>query len=258
MQQNSHIKLMRSIKIVKTVISLGIDGRQWLSSAIICAILLQILSLPSAYAAIALNDPANAEFESANEDLPFLVDAWRKANVEIEARLTPWRFENWSSEVSSDVDNKKKVKTEDKLPAVAANKAHDELPSREVITDESESPSSLKKDVLDSSVIKETESIAPVTFFSQLPDNERDSVYSYENNLGSPKGQVELDSSNQAAALRIRHRAGIANFGFDLPLASLSGRGINAGASMTYNSRTWNKSLNGSGQDHFTYDVDQS
>jgi hypothetical protein len=101
---------------------------------------------------------------------------------------------------------------------------------------------------------------------SQLPDNERESVFSPQNNLGSPPGQTEMDSSNRAAALNIRHRAGAANFSFGLPLASLSGRGIDAGVGMAYNSRTWNKSCTqfdpqppyNCTQNHFTYDVEQS
>ena len=52
----------------------------------------------------------------------------------------------------------------------------------------------------------------------------------------------------------MRERAGIANFGFDIPVAGLSGRGMNTGVGVTYNSRLWTKS----GTDHFTYDVENS
>ena len=69
---------------------------------------------------------------------------------------------------------------------------------------------------------------------------------------------------NQAAAIRIQHRAGIANFSFGIPLAALAGRGIDAGVGLVYNSRTWNKSLTEDPNnpnatiDHYTYDVEQS
>ena len=99
---------------------------------------------------------------------------------------------------------------------------------------------------------------------NQLPDNEKSSIYSYENNVGGAAAYSQPDSSNQAAALPIKHRVGIANFNFGIPLAGLSGRGSSAGVGMTYNSRTWNKSCSQydtSGnctQEHFTYDVEQS
>lgn len=98
---------------------------------------------------------------------------------------------------------------------------------------------------------------API-LLQQLPEDEQGSLYSYENNLGSPTGQVEADSPNAPSTLDIRHRAGIANFSFDVALASLPGRNLSAGAGIVYNSRTWNKSVNSGGQDHFTYDVEAS
>lgn len=102
--------------------------------------------------------------------------------------------------------------------------------------------------------------------FNQLPTDEHDSIYDAQNNLGSPSGQTEADSFNRAAALPIKHRVGSANFSFDIPFASLSGRGIDAGFGTTYNSRTWNKSCSQYNnqapydctENHFTYDVDQS
>ena len=242
------------------VVSLGVSVRQWLASAMICALLLQILVLPGAYAAVSY-DPAIANFEPVNEDLSLPVDLWRKANAGIEASLTPWRFANWSASNISDDDKKKKILKTDEKPSVTDTKKA--LDTADVTTSEPEPLPAMKEGVPVSSFAKRTAAAPPVPFVNQLPDNERDSVYSYENNLGSPKGQVEMDSPNQAAALRIRHRAGIANFSFGLPLASLSGRGIDAGASMTYNSRTWNKSCTEytgteCTTEHFTYDVEQS
>jgi RHS repeat-associated protein len=106
--------------------------------------------------------------------------------------------------------------------------------------------------------------ISAPAFVNSLPDTERNSVYSAQNNLGSPMGQVEMDSPNVAAALPIKHRVGIANYSFDVSLATLSGRGINAEVGMTYNSRTWNTSCAQYGttgnciEKLFTYDVDAS
>lgn len=99
---------------------------------------------------------------------------------------------------------------------------------------------------------------------NQLPPGEHESIYSPQNNLGTPAGQTEADSSNRAAALPIKHRVGSANFSFGIPFASLAGRGIDAGFGTAYNSRTWNKSCSqydtqgNCTQNHFTYDVDQS
>ncbi len=102
-----------------------------------------------------------------------------------------------------------------------------------------------------------------VMAMNQLPENEQSSVYSPQNNLGTPPGQTEADSSNRAAALPITHRPGAANFNFSIPLASLSGRQIDAGVGLTYNSRTWNKSCAEyvgieCVQNRFTYDIEQS
>lgn len=107
---------------------------------------------------------------------------------------------------------------------------------------------------------------APIAIVNQLPADERESLYSPQNNLGAPAGQTEADSSNRAAAIPIRHRVGARNFSFGVPLASLSGRGLDAGVGLTYNSRTWNKSCETYDpqlpevctQYHYTYDVQES
>ncbi|MBK9156404.1 MAG: RHS repeat protein [Chloracidobacterium sp.] len=112
----------------------------------------------------------------------------------------------------------------------------------------------------------EVEPLAAPMFLNQLPPDELDSMYEPQNNLGSPPGQTEADSSNRAAALPIKHRVGTANFSFGIPFASLDGRGIDAGFGTVYNSRTWNKSCSQYAsqspyectENHFTYDVDQS
>jgi RHS repeat-associated protein len=90
----------------------------------------------------------------------------------------------------------------------------------------------------------------------QATDQEvRDSAYEPDNNVGAPPNQTEIDSPNTAVATRIRHRAGTANYTFAVPFASLPGRGINASVGMTYNSRVWNKTSDGTSS-HYQFDVD--
>ncbi len=80
------------------------------------------------------------------------------------------------------------------------------------------------------------------------------SMFSAKNNLGSPNGQTEnLRSINS----RNRDRLGASNFSFGVPGVSLPGRGLNASVGISYNSRVWNKSTNGT-TDSYTYDVDQN
>lgn len=74
-------------------------------------------------------------------------------------------------------------------------------------------------------------------------DDEFRSSLTPENNLGSPSGQVEAQAPNAPAALgrrRYVERIGSANFNFDVPVAVLPGRGIEAGINLSYNSRIWN------------------
>lgn len=78
-----------------------------------------------------------------------------------------------------------------------------------------------------------------------------------ENNLGDPIGQTEMNSISIAAAVRTRERAGTANYSFDLSLGGISGRGIDAGAGVTYNSRVWNKSTLGN-TNVFDFNIDQN
>lgn len=68
------------------------------------------------------------------------------------------------------------------------------------------------------------------------------SRFSPQNNLGSPYGQIEAQAPNPTAALGrdLVERAGSGNFTFDVALASLPGRGIDAGVNIYYNSRQWN------------------
>lgn len=246
-------------------VMLGITARQWTACMLICAFLsLSVgggvgVSMPRAINSDSVN------FEPVNEETSVFTSALRNLDAEIEAKLTPWRSVNWNAADNSNTDDKTtKPPTSDSktIGDEDADKASGEPKknSAESSAHHSDQPQTASGTSQPTSAA----SLAPaVPMLTQLPDSEHDSIYSYENNLGSPKGQVEMDSSNQAAALRIRHRVGIGNFSFGLPLASLSGRGIDAGVGMTYNSRTWNKSCSqytGSDctTDHYTYDVEQS
>lgn len=88
-----------------------------------------------------------------------------------------------------------------------------------------------------------------------LPIGEIDSLFTPQNNLGTPIGQTEPSAKVEAAAMSsIRERAGVGNFSFNIPVASLPSRGMDASVGITYNSRLWTKS----GTNNFTYDVENS
>jgi len=88
-----------------------------------------------------------------------------------------------------------------------------------------------------------------------LVDSELKELVSPENNLGTPVGQTEAKSNTPAAALPVIDRAGIGNFSFGLPVASLPGRGISASVGISYNSQLWTKS-GVEPNSHFTYNID--
>jgi RHS repeat-associated protein len=75
-----------------------------------------------------------------------------------------------------------------------------------------------------------------------LSEQQAENLVSPENNLGNPPGQTEMSSASTASAIRTRERHGSSNYSFGIPVASLPGRGIDAGIGITYNSRVWNKS----------------
>jgi RHS repeat-associated protein len=75
-----------------------------------------------------------------------------------------------------------------------------------------------------------------------LNEQQVEILTSPENNLGAPLGQTELSSLVTASATRTRERAGSANYSFDIPVASLPGRGSDAAVGITYNSHVWTKS----------------
>ncbi len=238
-----------------SIITLGITKQQSLAALVLGALLLPITA-----PVVALGSATNAGTDPlATESVSLWDNAITSVSNTIEALTTPWRPENVAADIRDDAKKagNKPITVDEKLaapkPAAPVAKTRSQADVHELPP---KSPANDKRS---------TNPVAPVmpSFDIPLPVGEHDSLYSYSNNLGSPRGQVEADSSNRAAATSIRHRAGIADFSFDVPFASLSGRGLDASVGMTYNSRTWNKSCaaysGGTCSDnHFTYDVEQS
>lgn len=68
-----------------------------------------------------------------------------------------------------------------------------------------------------------------------------DSLFTADNNLGSPNGQMRMGGAASGVAGRSVERTGTGNFSFDIPAVSLPGRGIDASVNISYNSQMWNK-----------------
>ena len=276
MHRYSHDNAKRLFGVVRRIshsgrmiLMLGIGSREWATSALICAMILPLLTLPvSAKRVSTPVDQSTVLFEPVNENLPVWTSIWRNLNADIETRLNSLRVTNWTGSATSDDDKKKKKTSHGTKPSTRPAPAGTEnsTSSNPKIADvpEPKAAPAATSIAPETKVIKKGTGTTPAALLNQLPSDEHDSVYSYENNLGSPRGQVEMDSANRAAALPIKHRVGTANFSFGLGLASISGRGIDASVGLTYNSRTWNKSCeaydaNGNcTTNHFTYDVEQS
>jgi RHS repeat-associated protein len=260
------------LEAAKDIIGFGMGAKQWLACVMICMMLMPIFSLPVAGSVYSTSRTDTENFEPVNEELPVWTEAWRNLNARIESWTAARRPDSLPSDENED-EKKKKKKSADPAENKTAAATVEKTPDGAKPESQNDDRSTSEKSKSDKKESKSTPENAPepevrnkaaVTsvLMNQLPDSEKGSVYNYENNLGAPPGQVEKDSSNQAAALAIRHRAGIANFSFGLPLAGLAGRGLDAGIGLTYNSRTWNRSqtvdINNNVVDHFTYDVEQS
>ena len=203
-------KLSPGIQKAMSILSLGIDGRQWIAWALIGIMLLPTFSLP-APAGYSENDMPS-QFQPVDEELPGWTELWKNLNEKIES----WRTSSPAADVSYGDDDDKKPKKETKT-AVTGEKTIAENSDILVDTvDPTKKDSKAGKEILKSAVAaaKKAKAKTPSTALvvNQLPGDERESVYNSENNLGSPPGQTEMDSPNQPAALRIRHRAGTANF----------------------------------------------
>lgn len=83
----------------------------------------------------------------------------------------------------------------------------------------------------------------PLTeFFDDVPEELYRTYFSPQENLGTPTGQTEAQTMNAPAALnRALERPGSSSFGFNIPVASLSGRNSDAGIDISYNSRLWSE-----------------
>ena len=273
----------------KTFFTLGLHGRQLVASLLICLLLLPVFSLPvraGAFVNRMTGDTAN-NFEPVNEPKWFWETAYESLNAKIEAWATLKRNASYAKSINESLKSEKneapvkeadETKPEDKTKTEVTKKNAEEkssgLGKKTVESAEADKTGAVleksaesKKSEANKSETKiqaKNSTVSGALVLNQLPDDERGTIYNYENNLGAPAGQTEMSAPTEAAALRIRERAGIANFSFNVPLASLPGRGIDASVGITYNSRTWNKSCsqydtNGNCiQNHFTYDVEQS
>jgi RHS repeat-associated protein len=88
-----------------------------------------------------------------------------------------------------------------------------------------------------------------------VPTTLLDSLFTPQNNLGSPGAKTDVGASTPGVAGRTRERPGAANFSFSIPMAGLPGRGLSAAAAAAYNSRVWNKSA---GEEGGEYNFDLS
>lgn len=280
-QQNIEFISMITAK-TKTLFTFGLHGRQLTASLLICLLLLPFLTLPVQAGEVVTGTTNDANnFESVNEPNWFWETAYNSLNAKIEAWATLKRNASYAvnfneplksekNEISAKETDETKL-ADDKKTEEAKNPADENKNTVESAEANKNATVSEKEVEIQKSEIKEpetkvqakTSTVSTSLAMSQLPDGERDTIYNYENNLGAPAGQTEMGAPTEAAALRIRERAGIANFSFGIPLASLSGRGIDAGAGIAYNSRTWNKSQTYDPNTqttvpHFTYDVEQS
>ncbi len=284
--------IFRFLHLPKNYLSLGMSGRQWLASLLICMLLSSIFCLPvRAATVISTNGSISANnFEPVNDPQWFWETAYYKLNATIEEwtiskrnGLVSDNNEEWVKSTSreSSSNDTSGTKPEDSNKKSIAETISEEKSAASTkgaiintktgenntaFEKEAENKTANKQGLIENSNTKaqaKNSTVSPALVFNQLPDDERGTIYNYENNLGAPAGQTEMSAPTEAAALRIRERAGIANFSFGFPLASLSGRGIDAGADVTYNSRAWNKSQTYDPNTqttipHFTYDVEQS
>jgi RHS repeat-associated protein len=107
-------------------------------------------------------------------------------------------------------------------------------------------------------IVASSQSPSSSTSFDRSDDETR-YFFTPQNNLGKPFGQVEAQAPNAASASRrLLERPGSSNFSFDVPVAGLPGRGINAGIGLSYNSRVWNLHTTRLDNSYFKYNTDQN
>lgn len=256
---------LKSTKRIAQFAMLGLNCRQWVTCALICSLVGLMLTLPTGLTVVRGASSENSTIEPVNKKISVFDSLWRNLTAEFETRTISWRPTNVIAYYSSgDEKTKKNTSTKEKSPSPARDGNVSGATKADAAASEK------KSEIATSEKLSSNKPVSvpakPVTAFDlPLPPAESESVYSYQNNLGSPRGRFVLDSPNNAAALDIDHRVGVSNFNFGLSLASLPGRGMDASVGLSYNSRTWNKSCSQySGtpatctQNHFIYDVEQS
>lgn len=253
-------RFCKAFAFIPRIALFHVSYRQMSAVAVLLAVMMPV-TVPIPIWAYDLNLPPAIKEESPFPDPSSLINAWMDNDVF--ASVLPWLDDKKTKkavkptskpdeETSETKSDPKSVKVDTTIgePAKAVDPEN-----VEAVNSSSLAPASAQL---------AGSKMAPMAVVNQLPEDERTSIFSPENNLGAPPGQTEMDSANRPATLKIKHRPGSANFSFGVPLAFLAGRGIDAGVSMAYNSRTWNKSCaqydtQGScTQNHFTYDVEQS
>ena len=243
---------------------LGLSGRQWLASLLIGLLLLSIFSLPvqaTVYVGSNAETSAAGNFEPVNAPQWFWETAWMKLNAKTEEWLTPRREGNTCAahDLIGSASATNKTKNDEVLSKVtAADNNNNEKISKvgSKLTKEKSSTAALKNNA--SAVLPKTRRALPVPESPRpiLADGELRVLTSPKSNLGNPVGQAEATSTLPAVATRTAERYGIGNFNFGLPIASLTGRGLDASVGFSYNSQLWTKSSDGNSGYNYTFNVD--
>ena len=214
-----------------SILLLGLTCRQWVVCMLISTLITLSLAAPAGAFDVKAAPTSIAGIEPVNESLPLWTDLWRSANARVEATLTPLRAAN---RVRIEEDDKRKntgvsdkyISSEDKEKTdhrIATDRDVDdtEVGASDDITS---SPEEDEHALNEESRVQPVEPVpaVPPTVVSTpvLPPGEVESMFEYQNNLGSPPGQVQMDSRNPAATALIEHRPGNSNFIFNVPFAS--------------------------------------
>lgn len=250
-------------RLLKTSVNwlmLGLSGRQWLASLVICLLLSPIFSLPVQATVLVSNTDTNANnFEPVNAPQPIWETAWTNLNARFDEWTTPMRAGN---DLADNSISLKKAGTDKSVKDELLPKKDETLNSEKKIDEkaakleEGSSEPSLKNNA--SAVLRKTRRAMPVQVPQRpvLADSQLPVLTSPKGNLGNPVGQAEATSTTPSVAMRANERAGIGNFNFGLPIASLPGRGSDASIGLSYNSQLWTKSSDGGNGYLYTYNVD--
>lgn len=260
----------------------GLSGRQWTASFLIGLLLLPAFSLP-VQAAVVFNGKESfnsGDFEPVNPPQHIWETTWKKFNVAFEEWETARRpagpvFENVHNSENAEKTKLEKFVSENSKDVVAENPLaeakNDVKISEKINADNSKTTLSLagnseKKEKQSAAALNNRSSTLtadPVAKAAPMPtprpmldDAQIPQLVSPRNNLGSPMGQDEAASTYPALATLTREKAGIGNFGFDVPVASLPGRGLDASVSVSYNSQLWTRTVDENGESTMTFNID--